>query len=133
LIFVILIVGIVCNVFIYKCAFSVSKNLVPAIYGLMGLGSMSISIPNQMAKKGLIQHMVRFCFQYGVYQIDYDGLHANLNPIGYFILGQPPDYDKEYQWIPMGAKPPENGCVYKISLKVYCHTCRNYHNDKNGI
>jgi len=107
--------GIVCNILFDRCAFSVSNNLVPATYGLMGLGNMSISIPNQMTEKGLIQHVVGFCFQYGVYQVDHDELHANLDPVGYFVLGLPPDYDYGYQWIPMGAKPPENGYVYKMS------------------
>ncbi|KAG0627872.1 hypothetical protein M758_2G234600, partial [Ceratodon purpureus] len=100
----------------FGCGFSFDDSMATVSYGILGLGNMSISVPNQLAAQGLIDHVVGLCFSYGVYQVDYDQNHANPDPVGYLVLGQPLDYDVGYQWIPMGEKP---GCRYVCKKKHY--------------
>jgi hypothetical protein len=105
--------------FFDRCGFSFDDTMATASYGILGLGNMTISIPKQMADQDLIEHVIGFCFSYGIYQVDYDQRHANLDPVGYLVLGQPWDYDIGYQWIPMGQKPSGCGYVCKIILSIF--------------
>lgn len=75
-------------------------------HGVMGLGNRGLSVSKQMADSGLVDHILGFCFAYGVFQSDHDREHRNTDTVGYVVLGRPWDYDDNaYQWIPIGSSP----------------------------
>lgn len=86
-------------------------------HGVMGLGNRGLSVSKQMADSGLVDHILGFCFAYGVFQSDHDREHRNTDTVGYVVLGRPWDYDDNaYQWIPIGSSPKHG---YPISTPLW--------------